>query len=493
MHGKLLGPPLGPSTCEYIRTGRYHWRMLRVGIGLLVTLAMAGAVAAWVSAGQAEGPALAIEQPETYVGRTASFVATAEAPGAEFTALDAYIEQNGAVHALFALNGSESAAAQAAVSQETEARLRISRTFDRETHPGLSPGPARVVVTATRPVLFGLRERSSEVAIDVTVRFDPPRLSPVSTFHYINHGGSELVVYRVTPDDADSGVRVGEREYPGYPLSAAGVDGPDDLRVAFFALLHDQDLATPVALWGRDPAGNEASAPFDHRIFERQFRRARLPVGDAFLRSVVPAIAAEAPQLADEDVDGGTDVSDLLDLYLFINRELRRQNRETVSALAAQTAPQRLWDGPFRQLANTQVESGFADHRTYLYGGDEVDQQVHLGFDLASTANAPVSAANAGTVIFADYLGIFGNCVVIDHGLGLQSLYAHLSSIDVAVGATVALGETIGLSGQTGLAGGDHLHFAMLLQGQPVTPMEWWDPQWMEDRIMRKLRSAGGR
>ena len=467
--------------------------MLRVGLGRLVVLAIGGVAAAWISVGRAEGPALVIEQPAAYIGRTASFAATAEAPGAEFTALEAYIEQDGDIHTLFALDGSGAAAVQAAVSQETDARLRISRTFDRETHPGLAPGSARVVVTATRPVLFGLRERSSQVSVDVTVRFDPPRLSSVSTFHYINHGGSELVVYRVTPDDADSGVRVGEREYPGYPLSAVGVDGPDDLRVAFFALLHDQDLATPIGLWGRDPAGNEAFAGFDHRVFERRFRRARLPVGDGFLRNVVPAIAAQAPQLADEQVDAGTEVSDLLDLYLFINRELRRQNREAIAELAGQTAPRRLWEGPFRQLANTQVESGFADHRTYLYGGEEVDQQVHLGFDLASTANAPVSAANAGAVIFADYLGIYGNCVVVDHGLGLQSLYAHLSTIDVAVGDAVELGETLGLSGRTGLAGGDHLHFAMLLHGQPVTPMEWWDPQWMEDRITRKLRAAAGR
>lgn len=465
--------------------------MIRLAVGALVVgLLIGGAVTAWVSAGRAEGPALAIVQPEAYIGRTASFVATADAPGAEFVALDAYVEQNGAVHPLFSLDGTAGGAGQAAVEMDTETRLRISRTLDRESHPDLVPGPARVVVTATRPVLYGLRERTSEVSADVTVRFAPPRLAPVSTFHYITHGGSELVVYRATPDDAESGVRVGDREYPGYRLSAVGVDGPADLRVAFFALLHDQDLATPIELWGRDPAGNEASTSFDYRIFRREFRRARLSVGDGFLRRVVPAMAAAAPELADEEVDGDSEPADLLDLYLFINRELRRQNRETLVALAAQTAPRRLWDGPFRQLANSQVESGFADHRTYLYDGDEVDQQVHLGFDLASTANAPVHAANAGVVVHAGYLGIYGNCVVIDHGLGLQSLYAHLSSIDAAVGDEVAQDQSIGLTGQTGLAGGDHLHFAVLLQGRPVTPMEWWDPQWIEDRLLRKLREV---
>ena len=152
-----------------------------------------------------------------------------------------------------------------------------------------------------------------------------------------------------------------------------------------------------------------------------------------------------------------------------------------------------LWQGPFRQLGNSQVESGFADHRTYLHDGEEIDQQVHLGFDLAVTANVPILASNHGVVVHADFLGIYGNCVVIDHGMGLQSLYAHLSSIDVQVGDAVEQGQEIGLSGMTGLAGGDHLHFTMLLHGHAVTPIEWWDEHWIEDRIARKIALASAR
>ncbi len=460
--------------------------MVRAVLGLTAGLALGAAVAAWISAGQAAGPALDVVQPGEFIGRTASFVATAETPGAEFLTLTAHVEQQGIVYPLFSLNDP----ADAALEQETDSRLRISRTFDRRTHPGLVEGPARVVVTASRPVLFGLRESRSETAVDVTVRLTPPRLTPLSTLHYVTHGGSELVVYRVTPADAESGVRVGDLEYPGYPASGMGIEGRDDLRVAFFALLHDQDLGTPIELYARGPAGNEARADFAHRVFERRFRRSRIPVSEGFLRRVVPGIVAESPELAGEEADSSTAAPELLELYLLINGQLRESNRGTIAALATDTAPRQFWSGPFRQLANSQVESGFADHRTYLYDGDEIDQQVHLGFDLASTANAPVRAANAGTVIFAEYLGIFGRCVVIDHGLGLQSLYAHLSSIDVAPGMPVERDQQLGLSGQTGLAGGDHLHFAMLLQGRPVTPMEWWDEHWIEDRVLRKLRAA---
>jgi murein DD-endopeptidase MepM/ murein hydrolase activator NlpD len=117
---------------------------------------------------------------------------------------------------------------------------------------------------------------------------------------------------------------------------------------------------------------------------------------------------------------------------------------------------------------------------------------VHLGFDLAVTQHIPILAAHAGVVVHSEDLGIYGNCVIVDHGLGVQSLYAHLSSFDVNVGDRVEQGQTLGRSGMTGLAGGDHLHFTMLVNGQPVNPVEWWDPQWMQDRVLRKIAEAGG-
>ena len=175
-----------------------------------------------------------------------------------------------------------------------------------------------------------------------------------------------------------------------------------------------------------------------------------------------------------------------------INGDLRRKNNQYLTDLAKKSAPEMLFKGPFQQLGNSQVEARFADTRTYVYKGKEVDRQVHLGFDLAVTANVPVVAAEAGTVVHASDLGIYGNCVVIDHGLGVQSLYGHLSSIGVKVGDRVEKGAELGRSGMTGLAGGDHLHFTMLVGGQQVTPVDWWSKQWFEDRVRRKIVAAGG-
>ncbi|MGH8194040.1 MAG: M23 family metallopeptidase, partial [Woeseiaceae bacterium] len=234
----------------------------------------------------------------------------------------------------------------------------------------------------------------------------------------------------------------------------------------------------------RDEVGNESRASFDYRVFPKNFRESRISLNDRFLQKVVPEILHNTPELQVEDP------SNLLASYLDINRDLRRQNNARIAAMAASTAPEILWQGAFEQLTNTAVEAGFADQRTYVYNGNDVDHQVHLGFDLASTSNAPVLAANSGRVVHAGWLGIYGNCVVLDHGMGLQSLYAHLSTIEVAVGQAVEKSGRLGLSGQTGLAGGDHLHFTMLLGGHAVTPIDWWSQQWIEDRIERKLLAA---
>jgi murein DD-endopeptidase MepM/ murein hydrolase activator NlpD len=202
----------------------------------------------------------------------------------------------------------------------------------------------------------------------------------------------------------------------------------------------------------------------------------------------VPEILEHSPELKLAPPAEGS--PEMLAGFLRINGELRRANAQQIAALAARTSPQRLWHDPFVQLGNSKVEASFADHRTYLYKGKEVDQQTHLGFDLAVTAHVPVVAANDGTVLNADWLGIYGNCVIIDHGMGVQSLYGHLMSFDVKVGDTVKRGQTVGRSDSTGLAAGDHLHFTLLVGGQMVNPVEWWDAHWIADRVERKLKEA---
>ena len=458
--------------------------MLRA-LGVLVVLAILGCTIAFVVAGRGAPPGLTIAEPERVVGQTGTLEVTATAPNASFTALTITLEQNGKTIPLY----SNAAAQQAEVTRIDRNQLRISRSIGKQGLPDLQSGPARIVVTATRPSFLNLRQLTSSATKDFQVRLERPRIAVMSTHHYVNHGGSEMVVYRATPSDVQSGVRVGNVEYPGFPLPVGGASGANnELKAAFFALSWDQDLNMPIAAFARDEAGNESKATFVDNVFEKPQRKSRIELDDRFLNRVVPEIAEHAPELKMPPPSEG---SDMLPAFLKENGELRRINADQIAALAKKTSPTRLWEGPFVQLGNSKVEASFADHRTYIYKGKEVDQQVHLGFDLAVTEHVPVVAANAGIVVNADWLGIYGNCVVIDHGMGVQSLYGHLMSFDVKVGDKVTRGQQIGRSDSTGLAGGDHLHFTMLVGGHMVNPVEWWDPHWIADRVDRKLKEAG--
>jgi len=459
-------------------------RVMRALLKFLVFLVVVAAVVtggAWVWAGRQSGPAIEIRQPGKFLGRSGTVELVVQAPGGVFSGVDVAVEQNGKTFPVYTMDPQKPDAAKA----DSAEKIYVMRPIGKQAIPELQAGPARIVVRASRPVVYGLRQVESTATHDVQVRLDPPRASVVSTFHYINLGGSEFVVYRVSPEDVESGVRVGTIEYPGYPAKGAGINSDPALRVAFFAVLFDQDPRSTIQVFARDPAGNEVVVPVDHQVFPKPYGRSTIPLDDAFLQRVVPAIASNSP---DEKIP----TDDVLAGFLKINGDLRKKNNQYLMELAKKSAPELFFKDAFQQLGNSQVEAKFADTRTYTFKGKDVDKQVHLGFDLAKTANVSIVASQRGRVVHASDLGIYGNCVVIDHGMGVLSLYGHLSSIAVKVGDMVEKGQELGRSGMTGLAGGDHLHFTTIVGGQQVTPVDWWSPQWMQDRVLRKITAAGG-
>jgi murein DD-endopeptidase MepM/ murein hydrolase activator NlpD len=456
---------------------------MKILVTLLLVLGLA-AGGAYVVAGRMPGPAIEINKPEKFVGAETPVEIVVRATPTELKTLTMVFEQNGKQFPVYSL-GQEGAQ----ISEVDGGGIQLTQAIGKNTVPEMQSGPARILVTASRPVVYGIRQAETTVVKDVQVRLERPRVSVLSRHHFINHGGAEFVVYRATPEDVTSGVVVGDIEYPGFPASQAGLPGATindpAVRVAFFALRHDQDLATPIRLFARDEAGNTARADFDFRVFPKPFKKSRIEVDERLLTTVVPTI-----------LEGTTEIKpagEPIDQFVAVNSELRQKNNTKIASFADETAPTMLWNGAvFHAFRNTGVQSAFADYRTYVYQGKEVDRQVHLGFDLASFTTTPIVSANAGKVLFADELGIYGNTVIIDHGLGVQSLYSHLSSFDVKTGDTIAKEQQVGRSGSTGMALGDHLHFTMLVNGHMVNPIEWWDGHWIEDRILRKIREAGG-
>ncbi len=358
----------------------------------------------------------------------------------------------------------------------TPARLDLQ--VGRDTVPGLRGGKAAIRVTAQRSGSVVRRPDPVVATLELPVRLAPPSLAVLSGFHYVAQGGCEAVVYRVGEGAVKDGVQSGSWWFPGYPLP-----GNDPrARFALFAVPYDTADDSHVRLEAVDDVGNMAQAAFVDKFFPKPLKHDVIQVTDAFLERAVPEIMRETPEVADR---GG-----LVPNYLEINGELRRRNAKTLEDLAGRSAPRFLWKEPFLPLPNAKITAAFAQRRDYQYQGKHIDQQDHLGFDMASVEHDAVPASNSGVVLVARYFGIFGNAVVIDHGYGLMSLYGHLSSIAVREGQQVQRGQELGRSGKTGLAGGDHLHFTTMLRGLPVNPVEWWDPHWIQDRLGRKLGPA---
>jgi murein DD-endopeptidase MepM/ murein hydrolase activator NlpD len=340
-------------------------------------------------------------------------------------------------------------------------------TAGSDRAPQLKEGKARLIVETRSN---DLRAVTDAIATDVEVILRPPSVTTDGFQHYINQGGSELAVFSASGSWQQSGVRVGSATFRSFPAP-----GDNQQRLSLFAFSWDTPPDTAPVVFAGNSSGTEATARFWFKVFPKKFRARDLPIDDAFLEKV------------DNQIDPGGS-GDLLARFLKINGETRRANNKTLSDLRLKTADRFLWKQSFLQLANSQVESAFADLRTYVYKGKKVDQQVHLGFDLATTQHGPVLAANDGKVIWAAPLGIYGNCIVLDHGYGLQSIYGHLSEIAVKEGEMVGRGQLMGKSGSTGLAGGDHLHFSMQVDGVQVNPIEWWDDHWINDHIRSRLK-----
>jgi murein DD-endopeptidase MepM/ murein hydrolase activator NlpD len=302
----------------------------------------------------------------------------------------------------------------------------------------------------------------------------PPALRSVSRMHNINKGGSGLVIYQTSSDTEQSGVYVDDLFFSGFPVDAKSQEG---LHVCYFALPYFSGPNPTVYLWAKDKAGNHSKTTFYHHIRKKRFRRERINITDRFLKRVLPYFSFYPLNSEDSDIKK----------YLKINNDLRKESHQTFYKLREETTPKRLWEGPFLRMKNAATMSRFADQRLYYYKGKKVDEQVHLGMDLASLANSPVQAANNGRVVFAERNGIYGLAVVLDHGQGVATLYAHLNVAKVTLNQEVQKGDIIGHTGQSGLAGGDHLHFGVTVNGVAVNPIEWWDGHWINDNVNRKL------
>ena len=340
----------------------------------------------------------------------------------------------------------------------------------------LREGAFELEIRATDGSLAGFGQGNTRT-IQLPMRLDtqPPRISVKTLPPNVRRGGTAVVRYTIDEEVSSSGVLVAGYFVPGYLQK-------DGSYICFFPFPYTmtaRDYKNSVEITATDLAGNVTKSHLTVMTFERAFKSDSIEVTDNFLLAVESKLRELAP-----------DATNPLECYLYINNQVRNANVQTLREIGRDTASAMLWSGVFERLPRSAPRAGFGDHRFFSYQGKPVGESYHLGFDLASVRNAEVPAANSGRVVFCGNLGIYGNLIVIDHGLGLMSLYSHLNDQLVKVGDVVQKGQTIAHTGSTGLAFGDHLHFGILVGGVEVTPLEWLDPKWIRDNITGRIDAS---
>ncbi len=330
---------------------------------------------------------------------------------------------------------------------------------------GLKDGTARVIVK----MKSGLLKKEQKI-IDTIIDTVPPEIHVLYAPFSLRTGEAGPVILKVK--DADRVyVRLRDHIYQLFRFSDNRYVGlvPVNIRTSsdgvFYAVAEDK-------------AGNSTVQALRTRIKKKKFRTSTIRIKDDFIKKVV------LPLL------GKTSTSDPVADFREVNEQWRTRNEEQLRQIGKRSSEVFYVKGKFLQLKNSKVMARYGEHRKYFYKGHPISESYHLGYDLASIARAPVGAANRGKVVFAGNLGIYGNTVIIDHGLGLMSLYGHLSEILVKEGQMVRRGQIIGRTGQTGLAAGDHLHFSILVQGEEVSPLYWWDAKWIKLHIKEPLNEG---
>jgi murein DD-endopeptidase MepM/ murein hydrolase activator NlpD len=336
----------------------------------------------------------------------------------------------------------------------------------------LTDGPATLQITAED---HSLLKNKSTLVKTVYVDIMPAQIFLLNSMNHVNPGGVCVVLYRTSEPVVESGVFVNDTFFKAYPITVSG----KTCYVSYFAIPMDASEREPlVRAFVKDAGKNETSANIRFILKKKKFRSDKVSLSDNFLQQKMPDFQTAVPELREKP---------LVDVFVYVNTTMRSDNFKTIQEVCRKSQSKALWEGTFLRMKDGSPMALYGDRRQWVFNGKEIGESIHEGIDLASTEKAPVQAANNGQVLYAAPLGIYGNAVIIDHGLGMISLYGHLSAIQVKEGQMVKTGDVIGNTGMSGLAGGDHLHFGIMVGGQFVNPIEWWDPHWIADNVKKKV------
>ena len=317
--------------------------------------------------------------------------------------------------------------------------------------------------------------------INVFVDYKRPDINILSNSYSITKGGSALVVFQVKDIALKSfAVEAGGRVFIAQPYKKEG----------YYATLlawpfNEENFVANIR--AEDMAGNKRITNIPLYLLNKKYKTSWIQAKDKFIDGKISDLIDTEPKYST--------IEDRLKKLKTINETMRLENEEVIHRLSQNVSNEMLdsWKiKKFYPLKNAAKVASFGDERHYYYEHkeNEVSQSYHVGLDMASTKMAKIVSSNAGTVVYDEYNGIYGNMPMIDHGLGLFTLYGHCSNILVQKGDKIGAGFAIAQTGKSGLALGDHLHFGTLVQGIEVRPEEWMDSKWIRDKIEKVFKEA---
>jgi murein DD-endopeptidase MepM/ murein hydrolase activator NlpD len=317
--------------------------------------------------------------------------------------------------------------------------------------------------------------------ININVDHKRPNVNVLANSYSITRGGSALVVFQAEDENLDElYIKAAGKKFKVQPYKKEGYY----TSLVAWPFNKESFNAKIVAT---DKAGNKRVTDIPLYLKNRHYRVSWIRAKDNFIDGKITDLASSDPQYASID--------NRVEKLKAINETMRLKNEEKIHALATKVSDKILNNWKIRKfypLKNGKKVANFGDERHYYYENKEheISQSYHVGYDLASTKMASIKASNAGIVVYANENGIYGNMPMIDHGLGLYTLYGHCSQLLVKEGDEVKTGQTIARTGTSGLALGDHLHFGILVQGIEVRPIEWFDGGWIKTNIDDVFKAA---
>lgn len=383
------------------------------------------------------------------------------------------------------------------ISQKNQPRELVRKKFDstqvkQETidfmiNPkelGFREGNVELQVLAFDKALWNNGSRLSKI---VEVNFLKPQIAVLTPQQNGVLGGSELVFYKVTGKAPDTQGVVGQGSlYPGFKAEGWSDEfaGHHSVYLAFYPIPASfREGSDSMQIVARDNLGNSANAPFNYRIRNRSWSSFRT----SFSEEQASKLKESLVSYAQREKISMRPTGNLINDFKALLKLLAVSDESFLGAALAESEPRRLWHDAFSPPAPSAPNNSAGDQRVVMVGTQEVLRGAAAGVRFPVSRRTPVTAANGGKVAFIGELGLLGNTIVIDHGLGLSTVYGHLSDVQVQRGTMVEKGGSIGNTGTTGLAQSEEVYFETRLHGVPVSPNEWWDQTWVTDHIENKV------